>query len=113
MLHHAAVLLRRGSCRKHWLCNSAWSLAAAWHLPPYWDPSHETVVQWLLHHQIAIRVRRDVYVAGPSAVEFASIPARLRVYNVGRLILVREGQTHLKEFNYFPCRTRKLHSEHE
>jgi hypothetical protein len=107
MLHHAAVLLSRAPCRRHWLRATAWRLAHAWVYPPHWAPSHEIFVQWLLHHQIAVRFDRDVYAAGPAATEFANIPARLRVHYVGRLILAREGHD-VGPINYFPGRTSKV-----
>jgi hypothetical protein len=73
-------------------------------LPPHWGPSPETFIQWLIHHQIAVRHSRDTYIAGIAAKEFAELPDRLLAYNVGRLILVREGHKEFKKTNYFPGR---------
>jgi hypothetical protein len=56
-----------------------------------WYPKQEVFLGWLVHHQIAVRVRRGVYASHPYCRDFAYLPVRLRVYRIGKLILEREG----------------------
>lgn len=92
MLHAAAVHVQR---RPAWigyiLANYAFG-GLPFVVGLHWRPTSETFLRWLVHHKIAYDMGKGLFIAHPRAQEIARIPNRNRVYQIGKLILEREGE---------------------
>ena len=77
MLFEAAALLSRGPSRRNTLCRLSRDRSHAPAFPPYWTPSDQVFLTWLLHHQIAVKAGRDEYVAGPAAQQEFNMASQL------------------------------------